>query len=84
MIEAAAIDGARPIRRFWTIIFPLLSPTAFFLLVVNIVYVFFDTFGIIDADDRRRAGEGDRDAGLQGLSPTAGWAATSAARRRSR
>ena len=49
VIEAAAIDGARPLRRFWTIIFPLLSPTAFFLLVVNIVYVFFDTFGIIDA-----------------------------------
>ena len=49
LIEAAAIDGARPIRRFWTIVFPLLSPTTFFLLVVNIVYVFFDTFGIIDA-----------------------------------
>jgi sn-glycerol 3-phosphate transport system permease protein len=49
VIEAAAIDGARPMRRFWTIVFPLLSPTAFFLLVVNIVYVFFDTFGIIDA-----------------------------------
>jgi sn-glycerol 3-phosphate transport system permease protein len=49
VIEAAAIDGARPVRRFWTIIFPLLSPTAFFLLVVNIVYVFFDTFGIIDS-----------------------------------
>jgi sn-glycerol 3-phosphate transport system permease protein len=49
VIEAAAIDGARPIRRFWTIIFPLLSPTTFFLLVVNIVYAFFDTFGIIDA-----------------------------------
>jgi sn-glycerol 3-phosphate transport system permease protein len=49
VIEAAAIDGARPVRRFWTIVFPLLSPTAFFLLVVNIVYVFFDTFGIIDA-----------------------------------
>lgn len=48
VIEAAVIDGARPWRRFWTIIFPLLSPTAFFLLVVNIVYVFFDTFGIID------------------------------------
>ncbi len=47
--EAAAIDGAAPIRRFWTITMPLLSPTAFFLLVVNIVYVFFDTFGIIDA-----------------------------------
>jgi len=49
LIEAAAIDGAGPYRRFWTVIFPLLSPTAFFLLVVNIVYVFFDTFGIIDA-----------------------------------
>jgi sn-glycerol 3-phosphate transport system permease protein len=49
VIEAAAIDGARPTRRFWTIIFPLLSPTAFFLVVVNVVYVFFDTFGIIDA-----------------------------------
>lgn len=49
VIEAAAIDGARPVRRFWTIIFPLLSPTTFFLLVVNIVYAFFDTFGIIDA-----------------------------------
>ena len=49
VIEAAAIDGARPARRFWTIVFPLLSPTAFFLLVVNVVYVFFDTFGIIDA-----------------------------------
>jgi sn-glycerol 3-phosphate transport system permease protein len=49
VIEAAAIDGARPARRFWTIVFPLLSPTTFFLLVVNIVYAFFDTFGIIDA-----------------------------------
>jgi sn-glycerol 3-phosphate transport system permease protein len=49
IIEAAAIDGARPVRRFWTVIFPLLSPTAFFLLVVNVVYVFFDTFGIVDA-----------------------------------
>ncbi|MBN9062281.1 MAG: glycerol-3-phosphate transporter permease [Rhizobiales bacterium 65-9] len=49
VIEAAAIDGARPWRRFWTIVFPLLSPTTFFLLVVNITYVFFETFGIIDA-----------------------------------
>ena len=49
LIEAAAIDGARPFRRFWTIVFPLLSPTTFFLLVVNIVYAFFDTFGVIDA-----------------------------------
>jgi len=49
LIEAAAIDGAGPGRRFWTIVLPLLSPTAFFLLVVNIVYAFFDTFGIIDS-----------------------------------
>lgn len=49
LIEAAAIDGAGPWRRFWTIVFPLLSPTAFFLLVVNVVYAFFGTFGIIDA-----------------------------------
>jgi sn-glycerol 3-phosphate transport system permease protein len=52
VIEAAAIDGARPMRRFWTVIFPLLSPTIFFLLVVNIVYAFFDTFGIIDTMTR--------------------------------
>ena len=49
VIEAAAIDGARSARRFWTIVLPLLSPTLFFLIVVNIVYAFFDTFGIIDA-----------------------------------
>ncbi|TXD83411.1 sn-glycerol-3-phosphate ABC transporter permease UgpA [Mitsuaria sp. TWR114] len=49
LIEAAAIDGAGPWRRFWTITFPLLSPTSFFLLVINVVYAFFDTFGIIDA-----------------------------------
>ncbi len=51
-IEAAAIDGAGPWRRFWTIVFPLLSPTLFFLLVVNIVYAFFDTFGVIHAITR--------------------------------
>ena len=49
LIEAAAIDGAGPVRRFWDIVFPLLSPTAFFLLVMNIVYAFFETFGVIDA-----------------------------------
>jgi sn-glycerol 3-phosphate transport system permease protein len=49
LIEAAAIDGAGPTRRFWTIVFPLLSPTTFFLLVVNIIFVFLDTFGIIDS-----------------------------------
>jgi sn-glycerol 3-phosphate transport system permease protein len=49
LIEAAAIDGASPTRRFWTIVFPLLSPTTFFLLVINVVYAFFDTFAIVDA-----------------------------------
>jgi sn-glycerol 3-phosphate transport system permease protein len=47
--EAAAIDGASRTRRFWTVTFPLLAPTAFFLVIVNIVYAFFDTFGIVDA-----------------------------------
>ena len=49
IIEAAAIDGAGPAKRFWTIVFPLIAPTSFFLLVINIVYAFFDTFGIIHA-----------------------------------
>ena len=49
LIEAAAIDGAGPWRRFWSVQFPLLSPTTFFLLVMNVVYAFFDTFGIVDA-----------------------------------
>jgi sn-glycerol 3-phosphate transport system permease protein len=49
LIEAAAIDGAGRWRRFWTIVFPLLSPTTFFLLVINIVYAFFETFAIVDA-----------------------------------
>ncbi len=49
VIEAAAIDGAGPAKRFWTIVFPLLSPTTFFLLVLNIVHLFFDSFGIVHA-----------------------------------
>src|SRR5688500_2345824 len=57
LIEAAAIDGATPFRRFWTIVFPLLSPTTFFLLVVNIVYAFFDTFGVIDATTQGGPGQ---------------------------
>jgi sn-glycerol 3-phosphate transport system permease protein len=57
LIEAAAIDGAGPLRRFGTIIFPLLSPTTFFLLVMNVVYAFFDTFGVIDATTQ--GGPGD-------------------------
>jgi sn-glycerol 3-phosphate transport system permease protein len=57
LIEAAAIDGATPFRRFWTIVFPLLSPTTFFLLVVNMVYAFFDTFGVIDATTQGGPGQ---------------------------
>ncbi len=49
LIEAAAIDGAGPWKRFWTVQFPLLTPTTFFLLVINIIYVFIDTFAIVDA-----------------------------------
>jgi sn-glycerol 3-phosphate transport system permease protein len=49
LLEAAAIDGAGPVKRFATIVFPLLSPTTFFLLVVNIIYAFIETFAIIDA-----------------------------------
>jgi sn-glycerol 3-phosphate transport system permease protein len=57
LIEAASIDGASPWRRFWTIVFPLLSPTTFFLLVINVVYAFFDTFAIIDAATRGGPGK---------------------------
>ena len=49
LIEAAAIDGAKPWRRFWSVQFPLLTPTTFFLLVINVIYAFFDTFAIVDA-----------------------------------
>ncbi len=57
VLEAAAIDGAKPARRFWTVIFPLLAPTSFFLLVVNLVYAFFDTFGTIHALTRGGPGQ---------------------------
>ncbi len=57
LIEAAAIDGASPSRRFWSIVFPLLSPTTFFLLVVNVIYAFFDTFAIIDVISQGGPGE---------------------------
>lgn len=57
LIEAAAIDGAGAWRRFWTIQFPLLSPTTFFLLVINVVYAFFDTFSIVDATTQGGPGQ---------------------------
>ncbi len=57
LIEAAAIDGARAWRRFRTIQFPLLSPTTFFLLVINVVYAFFDTFSIVDATTQGGPGQ---------------------------
>jgi sn-glycerol 3-phosphate transport system permease protein len=58
LIEAAAMDGARPWRRFWTIQFPLLTPTSFFLLVINVVYAFFDTFAIFHTDATTQGGPG--------------------------
>lgn len=57
LLEAAAIDGAGPARRFWSIVFPLLSPTTFFLLVVNIIYAFFDTFAVVDVMTQGGPGE---------------------------
>ena len=57
LIEAAAIDGAGPLRRFRDIVIPLLSPTTFFLLVVNIVFAFFSTFGVIDATTQGGPGQ---------------------------
>ena len=57
LIEAAAIDGASAWHRFRTIVFPLLSPTTFFLLVVNVVYAFFETFGVIDTITRGGPGQ---------------------------
>ena len=57
LVEAAAIDGAQPWRRFWTIQFPLLSPITFFLLVINVVYAFFDTFAIVDASTQGGPGK---------------------------
>lgn len=57
LLEAAAMDGATPFRRFWTVVFPLVSPTTFFLLVMNIVYAFFDTFAIVDATTQGGPGQ---------------------------
>lgn len=57
LLEAAAMDGAGPFRRFWSVVFPLLSPTTFFLLVMNVVYAFFDTFAIIDATTQGGPGQ---------------------------
>jgi sn-glycerol 3-phosphate transport system permease protein len=74
LIEAAAIDGAGPVRRFFNIALPLLSPTSFFLMVINLVYAFFDTFPIIDAATGGGPGQSTRtliykiyDDGFKGL-----------------
>lgn len=56
-LEAAAIDGAGPFKRFFDIVFPLLSPTSFFLLIININYAMFDTFPIIHATTMGGPGE---------------------------
>ena len=68
LIEAAAIDGASPWRRFWTIVFPLLSPTTFFLLVINVVYAFFDTFAIVDATPRAARARTPRSSSTRSMS----------------
>ena len=83
LIEAAAIDGAGPWRRFWTVQFPLLSPTTFFLLVINIVYAFFDTFAIVDAATQAAPARTPRSWSTRCTS-TASRRSTSAARPRSR
>ena len=82
--EAAAIDGAGPVKRFWTIVFPLLSPTTFFLLVVNIVYAMFDTFGVIDATTEGGPAQAHQHPRLQGLPRRLRRPQPRLARRRSR
>jgi sn-glycerol 3-phosphate transport system permease protein len=83
LIEAGAIDGAGPARRFFTIVLPLISPTLFFLLVVNVVYAFFDTFGVIHAVTAAARGRPRRRWSTRcSATASSGW--TSAARRRSR
>ena len=84
LIEAAAIDGAGPGRRFWNIIFPLLSPTGFFLLVVNVIYAFFGTFGIVDALTKGGPGQAPPTSWSTRSTTTASAARISAARRPSR
>ena len=83
LMEAAAIDGATPFRRFWTIVFPLLSPTTFFLLVMNIVHAFFDTFGVVDATTQGGPAGATRSSSTR-CTTTASRRRTSAAPRPSR
>jgi ABC-type sugar transport system permease subunit len=82
VIEAAAIDGARFWRRFFTITLPLLSPTTFFLLVVNVVYAFFDTFGVIHTITSGRSGSRPPRSSSTRSIPTASSARTWAHRPR--
>ena len=67
LLEAASIDGANSWHRFWRIVFPLLSPTTFFLFIMNTLYAFFQVFGMVHITTRRRTGPGHRSAGLQAL-----------------
>ncbi len=78
LIEAAAIDGAGPVRRFFGIALPLLSPTSFFLLVVNIIYAFFDTFPVIDAATGSGPAQSTQHAASTRSSPKVSRASTSA------
>ena len=82
LIEAAAIDGAGAAWRFWRIVFPLLAPTSFFLLVVTIVYAFFDNFGIIHNVTRRGGRQGRPRSSSTKSGTTGSRASISAARRR--
>jgi sn-glycerol 3-phosphate transport system permease protein len=81
--RSGAIDGAGPVKRFFTIVFPLISPTTFFLFVVNVVYAFFDTFVIVDATTHGGPGK-DTEILVYKVFTMASRAATWAARRRNR
>ena len=67
VLEAADVDGAGPLRRFTAIVFPLVSPITFYLVVLNMVFAFFESFGVIDAVTKGGPGDATDDPGLQGL-----------------
>ena len=84
VLEAASVDGAGPIRRFLAIMFPLLSPMTFFLFTLNMMFAFFDTFGVVHSVTQGGPGDADVDPGLQGLEGRVRRPATWASRPRSR